>query len=123
MAVLSTKLFQNFFPKTLGLQQSFSRFADRAVPAGNGRLGLYRTEISGLDKLHAFLKYGNHVTRFSFPYIDLPKAHPGFIERKMDDFLPSPPPVTESEPPAEFKLVPGEHNEQQASLEFGDSQV
>ena len=81
------------------------------------------SEISGLDKLHAFLKYGNHVTRFSFPYIDLPKAHPGFIGRKMDDFLPSPPPVTDNEPPAEYKLVPGEHNEQQASLEFDNGQV
>jgi len=44
------------------------------------------SEISGLDELHAFLKYGNHVTRFSFPYIDLPKPHKAFIERKMDDF-------------------------------------
>jgi type IV secretory pathway TraG/TraD family ATPase VirD4 len=80
------------------------------------------SEISGLDQLHAFLKYGNHVTRFSFPYIDLPKAHPGFIERKMDDFLPSPPPVADSTPPAEHKLVPGEHTGQQALLEF-DGQV
>jgi hypothetical protein len=80
------------------------------------------SEISGLDQLHAFLKYGNHVTRFSFPYIDLPKVHPGFIERRMDDFLPSPPPVADSAPPAEHKLVPGEHTGQQALLEF-DGQV
>jgi hypothetical protein len=81
------------------------------------------SEISGLDQLHAFLKYGNHVTRFSFPYIDLPKIHPGFIERKMDDFLPSPPHVSDSAPPAEHKLVPGEHTGQQALLEFGNGQV
>jgi energy-coupling factor transporter ATP-binding protein EcfA2 len=81
------------------------------------------SEISGLDQLHAFLKYGNHVTRFAFPYIDLPKLHPGFIERKMDDFLPSPPPVADSAPPAEHKLVPGEHTGQQAMLEFENGQV
>jgi len=81
------------------------------------------SEISGLDQLHAFLKYANHVTRFSFPYIDLPKAHPGFIERKMDDFLPSPPPAADSAPPAEHKLVPGEHTGQQAMLEFENGQI
>lgn len=81
------------------------------------------SEISGLDQLHAFLKYGNHVTRFSFPYIDLPKAHPGFIEREMDDFLPSRAPVGDAAPPEEHKLVPGENTEQQAALEFGHGQV
>jgi type IV secretory pathway TraG/TraD family ATPase VirD4 len=81
------------------------------------------SEISGLEQLHALLKYGNHVTRFSFPYIDLPKVHPGFIERKMDDFLPSPPPAADSARPAEQKLVPGEHTGQQAMLEFENGQV
>ena len=81
------------------------------------------SEISGLDELHAFLKYGNHVTRFSFPYIDLPKAHKGFTERKMDDFLPSPPPAADSEPLAEHKLVPEDFSERQVPLEFGNGQV
>jgi hypothetical protein len=81
------------------------------------------SEISGLDELHAFLKYGNHVTRFSFPYIDLPKAHKGFIERTMDDFLSSPPPAADSEPLAEHKLVPEDFSERQAPLEFGNGQV
>jgi type IV secretory pathway TraG/TraD family ATPase VirD4 len=81
------------------------------------------SEISGLDQLHAFLKYGNRVTRFSFPYIDLPKAHPGFIEREMDDFLPSRVPPGDSAPPKEHKLIPGETIEQQAMLEFGNGQV
>jgi hypothetical protein len=40
----------------------------------------------------------------------------------MDDFLPSPPPAADSAPPAEHKLVPGEHTGQQALLEF-DGQV
>jgi hypothetical protein len=81
------------------------------------------SEISGLDQLHAFLQYGNRVTRFSFPYIDLPKAHPGFIERQMDDFLPSRVPPGDSAPPEEHKLIPGESAEQQAMLEFGNGQV
>lgn len=81
------------------------------------------SEISGLDHLHAFLKYGNHVTRFSFPYIDLPKKHPGFIEREMDDFLPSALAVPDTETFGEQKLVPGESIPEQASLEFGQAEV
>ena len=30
------------------------------------------SEISGLADLHAFMKYQNYVTRFSFPYFDMP---------------------------------------------------
>ncbi len=79
------------------------------------------SEISGLDKLHAFLKYGNHVTRFSFPYLDLPKPHPAFVERAMDDFLPAPPPaMDEGDEPAEFKLDPEERLPLQPSFEFRD---
>ena len=35
------------------------------------------SEISGLPDLHAFMKYGNYVTGFSFPYLDVPgdKGH------------------------------------------------
>jgi hypothetical protein len=43
------------------------------------------SEISGLDDLRGFLKYANHVARFSFPFIAPEKKHPGFIEREMDD--------------------------------------
>lgn len=81
------------------------------------------SEISGLDQLHAFLKFNNHVTRFAFPYIDLPKVHPGFVEREMDDFLPVPPPVTDGAATGEHKLVPGEHTAEQTSLEFGHGEV
>ena len=65
----------------------------------------------------------NHVTRFSFPYIELPKTHPGFIEREMDDFLPSRAPTSDSTAPDGHKLVPGDNAEQQAALEFGHGQV
>jgi hypothetical protein len=81
------------------------------------------SEISGLDELHAFLKFGNHVTRFAFPYIDLPKTHDGFIERTMEDFLPSPPPVLDEETVAEHKLVPDDLSDRQRMLEFGNGQV
>jgi len=63
------------------------------------------------------------VTRFSFPYIDLPKRHQGFIEREMDDFLPSPPPVLDEESVTEHKLVPDDLNERQRMLEFGNGQL
>jgi len=45
------------------------------------------SEISGLDDLRGFLKYGNHVARFSFPFIALEERHPGFHERSMDDLI------------------------------------
>jgi type IV secretory pathway VirB2 component (pilin) len=45
------------------------------------------SEISGLEDLRGFLKYGNHVARFSFPYIALEEKHSAFVERKMDDLI------------------------------------
>jgi hypothetical protein len=54
------------------------------------------SEISGLDDLRGFLKYGNYVARFSFPFISLREKSPGFDERKMDDLIvPSSPPASE----------------------------
>ena len=41
-----------------------------------------------MDDLRAYLKYGNYVTRFSLPYIEIEAKHKPFIEREMDDFLP-----------------------------------
>lgn len=46
------------------------------------------SEVSGMDDLRAYLKYGNYVARFSFPYIEMQARQPAFIEREMDDFLP-----------------------------------
>ena len=45
------------------------------------------SEISGLEDLRGFLKYGNHVARFSFPFIALNEKSAGFDERKMDDLI------------------------------------
>jgi type IV secretory pathway TraG/TraD family ATPase VirD4 len=41
------------------------------------------SEIAGLPDLHGYVKGGNLVVRLSFPYIDLPKRHEAFIERKL----------------------------------------
>jgi hypothetical protein len=47
------------------------------------------SEISGLADLHAFMKYRNYVTRFSFPYFDMPVVANGFEPRERpDDKLP-----------------------------------
>jgi hypothetical protein len=59
------------------------------------------SEVSGLDDLRGFLKYGNHVARFSFPFIALEERSPGFDERKMDDLI-----IPNTPPPAE----PQEHS-------------
>jgi type IV secretory pathway TraG/TraD family ATPase VirD4 len=41
------------------------------------------SEISGLEDLHAFLKHANFVTRFSFPYLDLPSTKIQFEPREL----------------------------------------
>jgi hypothetical protein len=56
------------------------------------------SEVSGLDDLRGFLKYGNHVARFSFPFIALEEKSPGFDERAMEDLIvPSTPPTSDSD--------------------------
>ncbi len=67
------------------------------------------SEISGLDDLRGFLKYGNHVARFSFPFLALEEKHPGFAERTMDDLI-VPNKGMEPEP----KEVPGQALTQEA---------
>ena len=54
------------------------------------------SEISGLPDLRAFLKFGNHVARFSFPFLELAETQAAFVERKMDDLI-VPPPISESD--------------------------
>ncbi len=69
------------------------------------------SEISGLADLHAFMKYQNYVTYFSFPYFDMPEiAKPFELRERADDKLPYDPkairsggPVTA---PAELKQEP-----------------
>ena len=56
------------------------------------------SEVSGLDDLRGFLKYGNHVARFSFPFIALEEKSHGFDERTMEDsIVPSTRPTSDSD--------------------------
>ena len=72
------------------------------------------SEVSGLDDLRGFLKYGNHVARFSFPFIALEEKSPGFDERQMDDLIvPSTPPPAEPEEMQSYLQFP-EHEVQSA---------
>lgn len=67
------------------------------------------SEISGLADLHAFMKYQNYVTRFSFPYFDMPVVANGFEARERpEDTLPYQPkrPITVAPEPVELKQEP-----------------
>ncbi|HVJ09452.1 MAG TPA: type IV secretion system DNA-binding domain-containing protein [Acidisarcina sp.] len=66
------------------------------------------SEIAGLADLHAYMKYQNYVTRFSFPYFNMPEVAEGFERRERpDDKLPyDPVPVNDAEPNTELKQVP-----------------
>jgi type IV secretory pathway TraG/TraD family ATPase VirD4 len=69
------------------------------------------SEVSGLDDLRGFLKYGNHVARFTFPFIALEEKSLGFDERPMDDLIiPSTP-------------LPAEPEEMQGNLHFPEFEV
>ena len=66
------------------------------------------SEISGLADLHAYMKYQNYVTRFSFPYFDMPVVANGFeLRERPDDKLPyDPKPMRGPEaPPAKLRQV------------------
>ncbi len=63
------------------------------------------SEVSGLDDLHCFLKYGNHVARFTFPFIELEEKNPGFDERKMDDLIVPSTPLPPKPEPAQGNLL------------------
>jgi hypothetical protein len=78
------------------------------------------SEISGLDDLRGFLKYGNHVARFSFPFIALEEKSPGFAERKMDDLIvPKTPLPVQAEPaPIQGNLLSPEHAHQPVGHEM-----
>jgi type IV secretory pathway TraG/TraD family ATPase VirD4 len=66
------------------------------------------SEISGLPDLHAFMKYQNYVTFFSFPYFDMPEvAKPFELRERTDDKLPyDPKTVRGGRPEAELKQEP-----------------
>jgi len=77
------------------------------------------SEISGLADLHAYMKYQNYVTFFSFPYFDMPEiAKPFELRERPDDRLPYDPKNMRSEASAaelaqepEASAPPSESNE------------
>jgi type IV secretory pathway TraG/TraD family ATPase VirD4 len=68
------------------------------------------SEISGLADLHAYMKYENYVTRFSFPYLDLPVVATDFDLRDTpEDKLPYDPKnigAAKPQSPLELKREP-----------------
>ncbi|MFZ0662386.1 MAG: type IV secretion system DNA-binding domain-containing protein [Acidobacteriaceae bacterium] len=69
------------------------------------------SEISGLAELHAYMKYRNYVTYFSFPYFDMPEMAKDFVLRERpDDTLPYDPKTVRAgkpeSPPAELAQEP-----------------
>jgi hypothetical protein len=76
------------------------------------------SEISGLDDLRGFLKYGNHVARFSFPFIAIEEKCPGFDERKMDDLI-----VPSAPPPADSDEIQGNLLSPEYALQPDENQV
>ena len=43
------------------------------------------SEVAGLPDRHAFLKLGNHVSRFAFDYWNIPATQPAFVPRPLED--------------------------------------
>lgn len=67
------------------------------------------SEISGLADLHAYMKFQNYVTRFSFRYFDMPVVANGFeLRERLDDKLPYDPKRMRAPEasPAELRQVP-----------------
>jgi hypothetical protein len=81
------------------------------------------SEISGLERMHGYLKCGNLVVRMSLPYIEIESREPQYIERPAQMPPEEPPKVAgaaagaggpSGNGPSAQKLVP---NEQQQSTE------
>jgi type IV secretory pathway TraG/TraD family ATPase VirD4 len=51
------------------------------------------SEIQGLPDLNAFLKYGNHIARFSMPFVKLDDKFDDFLPRKKRKIDPAKPPT------------------------------
>ncbi|QNI35863.1 type IV secretion system DNA-binding domain-containing protein [Edaphobacter albus] len=43
------------------------------------------SEVAGLPDRHAFIKLGNHVSRFAFDYWNIPATQPAFVPRSLED--------------------------------------
>jgi len=64
------------------------------------------SEISGLDDLHGYLKYGNYVVRMRLPYLQREVRNEKFIARNIEEHLPvAASPKNETAPRIEPKRV------------------
>jgi type IV secretory pathway TraG/TraD family ATPase VirD4 len=69
------------------------------------------SEISGLPDRHAFLKLGNHVSRFAFDYWNIPAIQPAFVPRPLeDDDLTFEPMTLTKKPPKSTKTPAADEN-------------
>ncbi|ADV83701.1 type IV secretion system DNA-binding domain-containing protein [Terriglobus saanensis] len=84
------------------------------------------SEISGLPDRHAFLKLGNHVSRFAFDYWNIPATQPAFVPRPLeDDDLTFEPVTLNKKPPKSVKtmdagLLEGEDEPIETGFSLGD---
>lgn len=74
------------------------------------------SEVSGLDPLHGYLKYGNLVVRMRFPYLELANGHEPFIERRVS--VPAPLPATPEPKPAAPEVEPPRELVNEQELRF-----
>jgi hypothetical protein len=78
------------------------------------------SEISGLPDLHAFLKHGNEVARFSFAYNDIPATRPAFLPRPVEDDVLTFDPKTLAKKPPQAAEVEDHAESVQAGFSLGD---
>jgi hypothetical protein len=78
------------------------------------------SEISGLPDLHAFLKHGNRVARFSFAYNDIPATQPAFLPRPLEDDDLTFDPKTLAKKPPQPDIAEDDGESMQAGFSLGD---
>jgi len=69
-----------------------------------------KEEISGLPKGYGFFKCGNLVVRISFPYVELAKRYPDFVERTVQVETSHLPSARRPSPPVEKALAESRKN-------------
>ena len=78
------------------------------------------SEISGLLDLHAFLKHGNEVARFSFAYNDIPATQPAFLPRPLENDALACDPKTLVKKPPQPDTSATDDESMQAGFSLGD---
>lgn len=78
------------------------------------------SEIAGLPDLHAFLKHGNEVARFSFAYNDIAANQPAFLPRPVKDDVLGFDPKRLAKRPSQAAEVEDDGESVQAGFSLGD---